>query len=58
MQVIYIVTSGHWSDYHIDGVFSTPEAAQACIDGLPQDNSFYEEPQVERWQLDSTQQLK
>ena len=32
MKTIYIVTRGDYSDYHIEGAFSTMEKAQAYID--------------------------
>jgi len=34
MKKVYIVTSGCYSDYRIEGVFSTEEKAQEYIDGI------------------------
>jgi hypothetical protein len=36
MQTVFMVTSGSYSDYRVDGVFSTREKAQEFIDLLPE----------------------
>lgn len=41
-MMVYVVTDGDYSDYHIVGVFSTKEAAEASRGG-----------DVEEWQLDA-----
>lgn len=48
MSKVYVVTSGCYSDYHIDGVYSTREAAEkrcAAWDG-------YDDPMIEEYELD------
>ena len=42
---VYILTSGEESDYCIDGVFSSPELAEAYRKAWPSD-------EVEEWELD------
>jgi hypothetical protein len=39
-QKIYIVTSGDYSDYSIDGVFSTEEKAQEYVDSRKSDTTI------------------
>ncbi|HET8908135.1 MAG TPA: hypothetical protein VFN11_14345 [Ktedonobacterales bacterium] len=53
MTTIYIVTSGTYSDYSINGVFDSQEKAQAFIDyGLRVDLfSSYDKPHIEEWEL-------
>ena len=46
---IYIVTSGTYSDYHIDGIFSTQELAEAYI---KQFQDKWDKMEVEEWTLD------
>lgn len=49
MEMIYVVTSGSYSDYGIDAIFSTKEMAQAFIDGI---KTPYEEMRIGEWELD------
>ena len=46
MNTVYIVTSGCYSDYSIDAVFSTREAAEAYI-GTKTNRD------IEEWQVDT-----
>lgn len=47
MKTVFVVTSGIYSDYHIDGIFSTKELAAAFVKKLKDD-----ETSVEIWNLD------
>lgn len=51
MKEIYIVSSGQYSDYGIDGVFSTKELAQAYIDSFSKKDGW-DEMDIEIWELD------
>lgn len=46
MKKIYIVTSGSYSDYGIDAVFSTKELAEIFV------SRFGEDMNIEEWDLD------
>lgn len=50
MGKVYVVTSGEYSDYHIDGMFSTEELAQKFIDSFKRHE--YTEMDIEEWELD------
>jgi hypothetical protein len=50
MTTIYIVTSGDYSSYGINGVYSTYERAMDHVNAM--DREFYR-PQVEPYELDS-----
>jgi len=45
-MVLYVVTDGDYSDYHIEGVFSTAEEARDYV------SQFAYPPSVEEWTLD------
>src|SRR5258706_5984943 len=47
MNKIYLVTSGNYSDFHVDGVFSTRELAQQLHGRLS-------DATIEEWTLDKT----
>lgn len=51
MKKIYIVTSGEYSDYGINGVFETKELAQAYIEMLGNPKGWSSEMQVEEHDL-------
>jgi len=51
MTKIYVVTSGHYSDYGIESIFSTKKNAEAYTD-MPR-TAYAEEPEIEIWELDS-----
>ena len=51
MTAIYIVTSGDYSDYRIEGVFSNKEDAQFFADTITE-NSYYI-GEIEKWELDA-----
>lgn len=52
-KIIYVVTSGNWSEYMIEGVFSTKELAQKFIDDSLADNpAFNEFNEIEEFELD------
>ena len=50
-QIAYVVTSGSYSDYGIDGVFSTKEKAQEFID-MVIEAGHSNEPGIEEWEID------
>jgi hypothetical protein len=50
MAIIYIVTSGEYSDYHILGTFSTKEIAEDFIALLGEPE--YSERRIEEFELD------
>ena len=65
MAKVYVVTSGCYSDYGIDGLFSTRENAIAALGAMGEclaagDDSpltddgqgFYSQPTIEEWELD------
>lgn len=47
-MIIYLVTSGSYSDYGIEGAFSSRELAQECIEGLER----WDEAKIEAWPVD------
>lgn len=51
-QPIYVVTAGQYSDYHIRGVFSTEEKAEAFCRQFNQQD-FHTDARVERYCLDA-----
>lgn len=53
MDKIYIVTSGEYSDYSIDGAFSSEENAQLYIDQFAGGKGYYKEEQrIEVFDID------
>ena len=50
MTTIYLVTSGEYSSYGIDGVYSTREKAQAHVDAI---TGTYHTAEVEEHELDA-----
>ena len=54
MTKIYIVTSGSYSDYMIEAVFSSKKKAQAYIDMVKstKNASFYNDERIEEHELD------
>ena len=51
MTTIYIVTSGDYSDYRIEGVFSNKEDAQFFADTITENS--YNIGEIEKWELDA-----
>ena len=49
---VYIVTRGEYSDYHIVGVYSTKEKAQEICDAISTSGTYWDEPQVEEYEMD------
>ena len=49
-NTVYVVTSGEYSDYGIDAIFSTRELAQSFIDAFKADK--WHEMDIEEWDLD------
>jgi hypothetical protein len=47
---VYLVTSGSYSDYGVDAVFSNRETAQKFIDKFP--DSYGDKREIEEWELD------
>ena len=54
MSKVYIVTSGEYSDYHIDACFSTKQKAQEYIKNAEKTEKFWDEPSIEEWDLDGS----
>lgn len=52
MSKVYIVTSGEYSDYHIDACFSTKQKAQEFIENAEKIEKFWDVPRIEEWDLD------
>ena len=50
LRKVWLVTSGEYSDYSVEGVFSTKENAEAFIKAFPKQYDSYHEP--EEWPLD------
>lgn len=53
MTTVYLVTSGSYSDYGIQGAYSTRELAQAAIDVMERPEMYSDEPRIEEWELDT-----
>ena len=52
-MIIYVVTSGLYDDYSIDGLFSTRELAEFFIRGVDNPRwQFASTPEIEEWKLD------
>lgn len=52
MSEVYVVTSGEYSDYHIEAIYESRDAADAHVDGAITHNTAGEdEIQVEVWPL-------
>lgn len=53
MDKVFIVTSGEYSDYHIEAVFSTREQAERWCDLFTSSKGYAaDQPGVEEWDLD------
>ena len=52
MSKVYVVTSGEYSDYGINAVFSTEELANAAVDVVNKDRK-YDHARVEVYELDA-----
>lgn len=52
MKKVYVVTSGCYSDYAIDRIFSTKDAANLFI-ALHEDDEWTDYNEVEEWEVDS-----
>ena len=50
MNKVFVVTSGSYSDYGIDAIFTTRELAQSFIDAFEADK--WHEMDIEEWDLD------
>ena len=56
MTMVYIVTNGEYSDYHIEAVFSTRENAEKFIAcRMPENGYFDGSYQINEFTLDETQ---
>lgn len=59
MDKVYVVTSGVYSDYHIDGIFTTHELANAYVEMRKRTNEIDEmfnydcDFQIVPWELDA-----
>ena len=52
MNTIYLVTSGEYSDYSIDGVFSTKNKAERYIKTAQASRLYHDDYRIEKWVLD------
>lgn len=52
MTTIYIVTSGEYSDYGIDGIFSTKSKAETFIEECKKQTYLKSDYEAEEWELD------
>ncbi len=52
MKKVYVVTSGSYSDYGIDAIFTTMELAQAFIDSFNKDKGYNDFNDIDEWDLD------
>lgn len=51
MKKVFVVTSGQYSDYGVDAIFTTKELAENFINAFKSDSS-YDEKNIEEWDLD------
>jgi hypothetical protein len=51
-KTIYLVTSGDYSDYSVDGAYSSREKAQVCIDYQRNRHNSYVDYRIEEYVLD------
>ena len=51
MTTVYVVTSGIYSDYRIEGIFSNKKDAQRLADMITQNK--YDDGEIEEWVLDN-----
>ena len=51
MKTIYIVSSGCYSDYHIDAVFDSKELAEKFVETFNENNMFHNQMRIEEWEL-------
>ena len=52
LKTIYVVTAGDYSDYHIEGVYSTKEKARLAVKLFGLDD--FNDENIEEWKLDET----
>lgn len=52
-KTIYAVSSGSYSDYRVNALFSAREKAQEFIDALTKPNSYNDFNDIEEYELDS-----
>lgn len=57
MKKIYLVSSGSYSDYHIDAVFDDQGLAQSFIDSFKKD-CFGDKMNIEEWELNAGEYRK
>lgn len=51
-QTVYLVTSGCYSDYRLDAIFSTREKAQKYINIRKREENYWDPNDIEEWTLD------
>jgi hypothetical protein len=51
-KTVYVVTSGEYSNYHIDAIFSNRAAADAYCERHNRVDRWYDKKDVEEWALD------
>lgn len=54
MEKVFVVTSGHYSDYGIDAIFTTEDLAQKFIDSFKADG--YNAMGIEEWDLNPNEE--
>ena len=52
-MIVYVVTSGDYSEYGIVAIFSTREKAEACVAPHIREGVIGEDWNVEEWELDA-----
>lgn len=57
MVTIYVVTDGMYSDYHIEGVFSTKEKAEDFIQSPYGSSHLASNADIEEWEMDNPELL-
>ena len=55
LAYVYVVTSGCYSDYHIEGIFTDEGLAQSVVTHLNHGDA-YDEARIERFQLNPNEQ--
>lgn len=58
-MIVYVVTSGEYSDYHIDAIFSTKEKAEEYIKIHARYNQGYysDRAGIEEWEMDKNNSI-
>jgi len=52
MKTVFVVTQGDYSDYHITGIYTKRELAQAAVEHVEKEGGYYS-PSIEEWIVDN-----